>query len=114
MNTVILHLHQQHGHLSSAINDTADPGSKAVLHQNIIMLEKKMYSAMNMFKRFIEVGAPPPNHHLPEFNSYSQALMSPDLHYIDYDESIDDGEDEEDDDDNVDEGENSIDCESSS
>ncbi|XP_023192885.1 uncharacterized protein LOC111609322 isoform X1 [Xiphophorus maculatus] len=114
MNTVIFHLHQQHGHLSSAINDTADPGSKAVLHQNIIMLEKKMYSAMNMFKRFIEVGAPPPNHHLPEFNSYSQALMSPDLHYIDYDESIDDGEDEEDDDDNVDKGENSIDCESSS
>ncbi|MEQ2315508.1 hypothetical protein AMECASPLE_023134, partial [Ameca splendens] len=87
MGTLIHHLHQQHEHLHLAINDTTDPGSKAVLLHSIILLERKLYNATVMFKNHITVVAHPPNVYLPEFTSVSQSVIPADMHILLCDDS---------------------------
>ncbi|MEQ2276444.1 hypothetical protein XENORESO_020148 [Xenotaenia resolanae] len=109
MDTLIHHLHQQHEHLHSAINDTTDPGSKAVLLHSIILLERKLYNAMIMFTNHITVVAPPPNVYLPEFTSVSQSVISADLHILLCDDSSHDKEDEADENDVDDDDDDEVD-----
>lgn len=48
MRTVADHLQQQHAFLCSAINDTEQPGAKAVLIQRLQQLERKLHHAATM------------------------------------------------------------------
>lgn len=112
MNTMIHHLQQQHASLQSSINDTKHPGSKAVLVGSILRLERKLHNATLMFQHHIPDIAPLPHAYLPQVNSPSQTLMSPDLYTPLYndDDDDDDGDDDSGDDDSGDNYADGEDC----
>lgn len=116
MKTLVHHLQQQHAFLHSAITDTKHPGCKAVLVGSIIRLERKLYNATLMFQQHIPNIHPLPHPYLPQLNSLSNDLMSPDVYTllndgdvdVDDDNIDDDDEDDDDDDDSGDSTEGSV------
>lgn len=91
------HLRQQHAFLHSSLAETKHPGAKAVLVGSIISLERKLNNATLMFQQHIPAMSPLPHANVPELDTVSQDLVSPDLYTTLYN-------DDDDNDDNCDDG----------
>ncbi|XP_040927240.1 uncharacterized protein LOC114857791 isoform X2 [Betta splendens] len=108
MKTLIHHVQQQHASLHSAITNTKQPGSRAVLVGTIINLEQKLHNATLMFQQHIPSIAPLSHAYLPQLNVVRQNVISPDVYMALFNDDDDDDDDEDGNDDEEEDCDDSI------